>query len=340
MLERTHGHTACLVDAQMNLQSTMKLLGVLLFAGTAGLTGSAVDNRPVKTRANVDRDRPDFAKLPLSFVPNIGQTDQRVRYSAQAGGASFYFTKREAVLSFAKKLETKKRDTKGPRVEGLILRLGFLHANPQPAVDGRAPLSGRIHYLIGNDRAKWHTGVPTFGEIVYRNLWPEIDLAFQGGNGQLEYQFVVRPGARVGDIRLAYRGASGIALDRAGNLLIKSSFGSLTDTRPVSYQLIGDKQVPVVSHFLLAGQRVGFAVDPAGYAYVAGTTLSADFPITPGAYQTTYAGGFGDAFVTKLNRDGSGLVYSTFLGSPGDDGAYYGDAIAIDPTGNAYVTGF
>ncbi len=87
----------------------------------------------------------------------------------------------------------------------------------------------------------------------------------------------------------------------------------------------------------------GIAVDSAGNAYVAGTTTSTNFPTTPGAFVTTYQNQVpssvpqGDAFVTKLNPTGTGLVYSTYLGGSNNDGA---TSIAVDSSGNAYVTGW
>jgi hypothetical protein len=82
-------------------------------------------------------------------------------------------------------------------------------------------------------------------------------------------------------------------------------------------------------------QGFGIAVDGAGNAYVTGLTVSADFPTTPGAFDTTFNGG-GDAFMTKLNPAGSALVYSTYLGGASND---QGSGIAVDGAGNAYVTG-
>jgi hypothetical protein len=79
----------------------------------------------------------------------------------------------------------------------------------------------------------------------------------------------------------------------------------------------------------------GIAVDAAGNAYVTGQTSSSDFPTTPGAFQAVFGGGF-DAFVTKLNPTGSGVVYSTYLGGGYDE---RGNAIAVDAAGNAHVTG-
>jgi hypothetical protein len=78
------------------------------------------------------------------------------------------------------------------------------------------------------------------------------------------------------------------------------------------------------------------AVGTSGNAYVTGVTVSSDFPTTPGAFQTTYGGKL-DAFVAKLNAAGSSLLYSTYMGGSGED---FGSGIAIDASGNVYVTGF
>ena len=80
----------------------------------------------------------------------------------------------------------------------------------------------------------------------------------------------------------------------------------------------------------------GIAIDGSWNAYVTGNTQSTDYPITAGAFQTTFSGGSWDVFVTKLNSTGSGLVYSTYLGGSDFE---RGEGIAVDVSGNAYVTG-
>jgi hypothetical protein len=298
-----------------------------------------------------------YAQLPLSFVPNAGQTDAAVRYSAQAGGASFWFTSTEAVFSFAGK------------DEGVNLRLGFLGANPAPEIEGTDVLAGKVNYLLGNEPSAWKTGLPTYGELVYRELWPGIDLAFRGEAGTLKYEFRVAPGADPSDIRLLYRGADSLALGPAGDLLLSTALGTISDAAPVTYQIVEGRRVPVVSGYQLAGAAYGFklgaydpsrplvidpgllystflggsssdggrsiAVDATGSAYLTGQTFSADFPTTAGALDTTHNGGF-DAFVAKLNASGSALLYSTFLGGSAAD---VGARIAVDAEGSAYLTG-
>jgi hypothetical protein len=305
-----------------------------------------------------------YGKLPLSFVANEGQTDEAVRYYAQGAGYGFFFTKEGATLSFA--------DGKGGANErsGYALALDFLGVNPYATLTAQKRLSGEVNYLVGDDPAKWQQGLPTHGELHYGGLWPGIDMAVRGEAGKLKSEFHLKPGSSVEDVRLAYRGAEGLKVGAGGELLIQTPLGILEDAAPVSYQRIGGERVPVESRYKLlkAEGGYGFAVgsydpryplviDPeldystflggtgsdAGLdiavresnAYVTGFTTSTDYPTTS-AYDTSFNGGFTDAFVTKLNASGSALVYSTFLGGSHQDD---GKGIAVDGSGSAYVTG-
>jgi hypothetical protein len=335
-----------------------------LWAGAARETAVPA---PTSVTENTDRKALDaYGNLPLSFVPNAGQSDARVRFSAQAVGARFYFTETEAVFAFDKVTPDQDR--------GVALRLGFLGASPETRIEGQEPLAGKVNYLIGNDPDEWHTQLPTYGQVAYRDLWPGVDMVFRGDASRLKYEFVVRPGAKVEDIQLGYRGAEGLSVDGAGQLQIGTPAGTLTDARPLSYQVVGGARVPIESRFRLhrdAGRATAYgfgvgdydsrqplvidpgllystylgggstdrgnpiAVDAAGNAYVTGLTTSTDFPTTTGAFDTSHNGG-DDAFVTKLNATGSALVYSTYLGGSSSDEGF---GIRVDTLGNAYLTG-
>jgi hypothetical protein len=202
-----------------------------------------------------------------------------------------------------------------------------------------------------------------------------VDLVFKGASRRIKYELILHPGAAVNSVKLAYRGTDSLTLDEQGNLQIKTPLGILVDERPAGYQLIDGRQVPVECGFLLkleedgantcgfsvgdnydpryatvidpglvystylggsgGAEGYGIAIDAFGDAYVTGITTSINFPTTAGAFQTTL-GGYGDAFITKLNPAGSALVYSTYLGGSGSDEGY---GIAIDASGSAYLTG-
>jgi hypothetical protein len=309
--------------------------------------------------ASERRAKEAYGQLPLSFVPNRGQTDRRVRYYAQAQGFGFYLTEDKAVIALQK------------RERGARLALRFLGANPNARLEATRPGAGRVNYLRGSDPKQWKIGLPTYHEVTYRELWPGVDMVFRGQGGKLKYEFRLAPGADPRDIRLAYRGAEGLSIGAAGALLIDTPLGVVRDSQPRSYQRVGGKRVPVGSRYALKrgtstyGFQVGpsydrrrqlvidpgleystylggssfdfgfdIAVDGQGNAYVTGEAGSADFPTTAGASDTILE--TVDAFVTKLNANGTGLVYSTYLGGSASD---IGNGIAVDGQGSAYVTG-
>jgi Beta-propeller repeat len=273
-----------------------------------------------------------------------------------------------------------------------VLRMKMVGANPSPRVAGLNELPGKSNYFLGKNRKKWRTNVPIYAKVKYDSVYPGVDLVYYGNQGQLEYDFVVGPGADPRAIKFALQGATKVAIDTSGDLVAELDGREMRLHKPLVYQpeekkakltqhnidgnyvLTGDNQVgfrvsaydpqkalvidPVLKYSTYLGgsgddwgsvfnfiRAIG--VDPRGNAYVIGTTDSIDFP-TADAYQKEFAGGggglinpfggfaVGDAFVAKLNAAGKALVYSTYLGGTGDD---YGEGIAVDAAGNAYLAG-
>src|SRR6266513_368742 len=267
-----------------------------------------------------------------------------------------------------------KSEPRGPAT-GTALRMSFAGANPRPRVTGLEELPGKANYFIGNDPAKWRTNVPTYAKVRYTDLYPRIDLLYYGNQRQLEYDLVVRPGADPTRIVLDIQGADRLQVDAQGDLVLQTTVGPIRQRKPVIYQEIDGVRKDIPGGYVLKGEhQVGYkvaaydasqplvidpvlsystylgssdeegetriAVDAAGNAYVAGETVSSNFPTTAGAFQTTFGGGVfgaGDSFVTKRNPTGSALVYSTYLGGGSSDD--YGEGIKLDAAGNAYVTG-
>jgi hypothetical protein len=304
-----------------------------------------------------------YGKLPARFEANRGQSDERVRFLSRGAGYELFLTSTELVLVLGK-------PAAGRPAEGEVLRTKFLGADPRPSMEGREELPGRSHYLIGNDPTRWHADVPQYSQVDYREVWPGIGLTYHGHEGQLEYDFVVSPGGDPRRIRLGIEGALEIRVDAEGNLIERLRAGEVVQKAPVVYQDVDGARKAVAGRFVLKGRaEVGFevgpyakdrplvldpvllystylggdgsdqgyaiAVDSAGSAYVTGLTLSSNFP-TAHPVQAAYVD-FYDVFVAKLNPSGSALVYSTYLGGSGDEIGY---GIAVDSTGNAYVTGY
>jgi hypothetical protein len=410
-----------------------------------------------------------YGKLPLSFEANQGQTDRQVKFLSRGGGYSLFLTSNEAVLALRKSNSNgKKQMAKGknefqrspfdsprsllerpasfqfpvsnfqtpatnnePRTTDAVLHMKLVGANPNPKIVGMNQLPGKSNYFIGNDPKKWRTNVPNYAKVKYANVYPGVDLVYYGNQGQVEYDFVVRPGADPYSIQLAIvsdeqvgsrqkavgnaREAQDLAegqsaidnrqssipttprIDAHGDLVVGTDGGEVIFHKPVVYQLDESRPSSVVTrqlrstkdqgqgtkdggkhyvdgrYVLRSDQSVAFqvafydpakplvidpvlaystylggrnfdqsfaiAVDTLGNSYVigiAGGPHFPHFPTTPGAFQTVYGGGNADAFISKLNASGSALLYSTYLGGLDDD---IGSGIAVDAWGNAYVAG-
>ena len=241
---------------------------------------------------------------------------------------------------------------------------------------GEDLLPGQATYLMGSDPAGWRSGVPLFGRAVQHGVYRGIDLVFHGDTGSLEYDFLVHPGARAGQIALDISGASGLNWNPTARSRFRHLQARFAGRNRTIYQRKDGVRQPVAGAFALHGQRVtftlgaydhtreliidptlayatylggndndssrGVAVDSAGNIYVTGFTYSVNLPVTGGSLQTAYHGGGaftevgGDAFVAKYTPAGV-LAYVTYLGGSNDDA---GDAIAVDSAGNVYLTGF
>ena len=285
------------------------VLALTIWTGNPRASGrSDAQQRGVAPRAGDDLNHSGdalleaYTKLPVAFVENRGQTDSRVRYYAQGKRYAFFLTPQSIVLSFANASAS----------EQLALSLSFVGSNPHALPDGAERAPGAVNYFHGNDPAAWQTEIPRYGQIVYRELWPGIDLQLRDVAGTLKYEFHVRPGANPSDIRFAYQGAEGLALDRSGSLLINTAMGVLKDTAPASYQMNGDARVPVESAYALTKGSDG-RYD--GYGFAIGTAYRPD---------------------RELVID-PGLEYSTFIGGSSDDNA---TGLKVDANGNAYIVGY
>ncbi len=249
----------------------------------------------------------EVRQLPLSFVENQGQVDDPVSYYVQGQDTSLYFT--PDGVTFAVTGDGASGSAANQTRERWAVTLEFVGADPVVPV-GDELAAGVVSYFGGPGGS--HTGLATYSSIAYRDLWPGIDLVYSGTGSALEYDFIVHPGADPSQIRLAYRGATDVALDADGQIQVSTPVGGFTEQRPFSYQEIDGEQVEVPSAFALE------------HGAEAGT---ATFGIPVGAYDTSEV----------LVIDPVVLVYAGFIGGAGQD---VGADIAVDSEGNAYVTGF
>ena len=323
-----------------------------------------------------------FARMPLYFVENRGQLDPRVAFAVQGRNTAIYFTKEGVTFSLTRSEDEDSRGKTSPAslpqpapLRRWNVKLDFLGANPNVQVTAEEKTEAVVSFFKGS-REEWKTGIPTYARVLYRDLWPGIDLVYSGTVDRLKYQFVVQPGADPERIRLAYSGATRVDIGKEGELLVETPLGGFSDDRPYSYQEIGGRRVEVETGYALSGvsgpsQSYGFhlgsyddarplvidpavlvyagyiggsgvdvgrgiAVDGAGNAYVTGNTSSTAATFPETGGPDLTHNDGDDAFVAKVNAAGTGLLYAGYIGGSGVD---IGNGIALDGAGNAYVTG-
>jgi hypothetical protein len=328
------------------------------------------------------REVVSYNRLPLSFEVNTGQVGPQARYLARGQGFTLFLTQRDAILQLRKSApgdqaaELTSSGFKNGRV-GIapssatadVVTLKLLGASHDAKITASGRLPGTTSYFLGNDPQKWHSNIPNYARLRYHEIYPGIDLAYYGRQGQLENDFIVAPGSDPKLIHLGLDGAKEIHLNASGDLVLTVSNGQVYLRHPRAYQGKGESRREVaVNYVLRAGNTVGFglgaydhhqelvidpvlsystylggsggdigygiAVDTFGNAYVTGTTASLNFPTTGG--QATLGGGR-DVFVAKLNPSGNALLYSVFLGGGNLDRA---TGIALDSSGSVYLAGY
>ncbi|HVL69301.1 MAG TPA: SBBP repeat-containing protein [Vicinamibacterales bacterium] len=307
--------------------------------------------------------REDRTSLPLAFEENLGQHPSHVRYVSRGSGYDVALLDDRVIVSL--------------RGAG---RAGRLALRFEGAADLRptavAALPGKVNYLVGSDRTRWRTNVPTYARVQYDDVYPGIDAVFYGNGRQLEYDLVIAPGADPSAARATFDGVDALRVNDKGDLELTLGGETVRYTRPLAFQEIDGARHAVEAEYSLEGRTVSFrvgaydparpltidpvlvystylggsegdeaygvATDAAGNVYVTGHTRSHDFTTTPSAYQTALPWEFSTAaFVTKINRAGTAVIYSTYLGgevSPSGTGAF-GRDIAVDALGHAYVIG-
>ena len=339
-------------------------------------------NKPVSQDAGQARATTAhlYQSAPISFESNQGQAGPRVKFLSRGAGYSLFLSPGRAELAVREAAAPQSQNQQarfvplGSSATGSlpVRRIGIelLGANPSAAITGSDELPGKSNYLIGNDPAKWRTGVAHFARVTYRQLYPGVDMVYYGHGGELESDFIVAPGADPKKIQLAIQSGGQTRVDARGDLVLGDGQNIEVRLRkPVAYQITGgtkhevpvryrlggkgkvtlalgayDRKLPLVVDPVLSystylggsnlDNGTAIAVDSSGSAYVTGGTPFGQCPFTPGALQTTGAGF--DVFITKFDPTGATLVYSTFLGGSLDETAF---AIAVDASGNAYVTG-
>jgi FIMAH domain-containing protein/beta-propeller repeat-containing protein len=323
--------------------------------------GTNVPSRAAKPDGEAaKRIRSAYSGMPLRFERDDNAAGENPTFVARGAGYSMEIAADGTQLRVA-----------GTN-DGSSARLTMRLVGGSAAADasGRRALPGLTNYFIGSDPRQWRTGVRSYGEVEYRDIYPGVDVVYYGNQRQLEFDFIVAPGASTRSIALAFDGSTRVSIDKEGNLLVGTSAGTVVQHAPVIYQensgrrstvhggyvLRADGTVsidvrsydrslplvidPVLTYSTYLGgsneERVaGIAFDTQGNMYVAGSTWAMDFPAT-GSPAITHGSLNGDTFVVKLNAAGDQFLYATYIGGSGYEAP---KGLAVDDTGNTYVAG-
>jgi hypothetical protein len=321
-------------------------LTVLLIAIAISITTliPKAHSEPIHTLANM-------ATLPLAFIPNQGQFAPDVEMQVQGRGGTLSFFQDEVLFRLDSDTE---------------VWLEWEGATTPTSLRGIDRLPGVANVIRGNDATRWQSNIPMYGGVRYENLYPGIDLRYDGNDGTLKGTYTVAAGVAATQIRWQFNGAEKVSLTPTGDLEITLPTGErMIEKAPVSWQVINGVQVDVPTHYLIHGQSVGFnfpqgynpayeltidptllystyvggaaadeakgvTVDSNNNIYIYGETLSEDL-----LGQSTPSIGSSDLFIAKLNPAGTQILYLSIMGSAGGD---YAKDVATDGQGNAYIS--
>ncbi|CDH47363.1 SBBP repeat-containing protein [Candidatus Contendibacter odensensis] len=250
-----------------------------------------------------------FGRSPLHFEPNQGQTAESVKFLARAPGYQLLLTPNEAVLAV--------RARAVDQAPSLVrMQLMGADVNPQPVLEALEALTGRSHYYLGNDPQRWQTDIPHFAKVRYSQVYPGVDWVLYGNPRQLEYDFVVAPGADPKQIAVSFAGADQARIAANGELVVSVAGREVLHSSPTIYQVVNGERQIVTGRYVLR--------EAVGDAPLVGFEIA--------AYDRQW----------PLVIDP--VVYFTFVGGAPDDstgvgGDDLGLSIAVDSSGNAYITG-
>ena len=319
------------------------------------------------------------------FVENKGQWPAHVRYRAEFGTASM-FAEADGITWSMLQVDAGERvhdllhaDSKAQaafKLHGHAWRMLFVDANGDPAVTSFDRSTTYLNYFLGNDPRKWAGHVGVFGEVLYEEVWPGIDLKLHSEKGAFKYDVLLGANADVSNVRFRYEGLDALTKDAEGRLVLRTSVSDLLEMAPVAWYADGARE-RVSCQFTLKDGTVGFSfgqgtntkrpivIDPVliastlsgtgdigttqnyghsatydnlGNIYTGARCFGQGYPATPGAFDVTYAnGGFGvDIAVSKLSPDGSTLLYATYLGGTASE---YPHSMVVTPAGELTVFG-
>lgn len=355
---------------QLHQSAALILAIATLFSAVVPNTHPVV--RPVAVQNPVEKATSSEAlnSVPANFEANRGQADADVKFVGRGNGFGVLLKADGAVLALqnrkqgsADKSALRGKQSPDESLPAHLVTMKLDGANSTAFVSGVQEQTARANYFIGDDPSKWVRGVETYSGVLYSSVYRGVDLMFHSNEQQLEYDFMVAPGADADEIRLRFDGVERVTLANEGTLILKTPAGELRHQRPVAYQEKAGARIPVTADFKKLGDGTigfqvgsydqalplvidpvlvystyvgggasdfgrGITVDAAGNAYVVGDSFSSDFLFRA---STTNS----DVFIGILASNGLLLTYGFFGGLKNDTAT----GLTVDGSGNVYLCG-
>ncbi len=180
-----------------------------------------------------------YKKTPLAFQENQGQTDDNVFYFAKSGLTTIFLTKSQVVFA----------------LEGGVIRQSFIETSQNVLVTANKELQAKANYFIGDDPDEWKKNIPLFSEVIYKDLYPGIDLTLYGDGGGLRYKYLVQANADVSSILTSFEGIDEVVVGPSGEIIITSSFQNLGMRAPKAYYQNEKEHIPVEVELVLIDKK-------------------------------------------------------------------------------------
>ena len=190
-----------------------------------------------------------LSRIPVGFESNIGQANQATRYLAR--GSGFWLLLGSSDVSLA--VQSKK--------EAFTLKVEWIGGNRKPVTQSMDLLPGTSNYFLGGEPKDWYTNIPNYGRIEYQDVYPGVDFIFYGNQRQLEYDMVLKPGARLDSVKLRFTGATRIAVDSSGDLVLYTPAGEFHQRKPLVYQNVAGVKHVLRARYVLHRDVIGLKVD-------------------------------------------------------------------------------
>ena len=240
----------------MRTLSRISLTACILLNVTLAFSQHTSQNPNARQLAPRQLEQGTAASLPLFFEANQGQTDPRVRFLSRSNGYTLFLTQNEITLAERYSETVGRKNLAGPAPDSKTAMPAVVHmklagSNPSPKLTGVDELPGKVNYLVGNNPRAWHTSVPLYSQVRQEQVYPGIDMVFHGDDKQLEYDFVVSPGADPSRIAFKIEGATRKELTNDGDLVLHTSSSQIRMHKPVIYQPVGAEHRPIAGAFVL-----------------------------------------------------------------------------------------